>query len=99
MGKPGTWIASHIVVHTFERFDETHWRMADNARIGGFAMAVPRREIRTWILCFSCGSAIPLESIWIDEELLCRECAFRLMLERINKSALADLESREAFGP
>ena len=24
MGKPGTWIAYHIVVHEFERLDETH---------------------------------------------------------------------------
>jgi len=61
-------------------------------------MAVPRREIRTWTLCSSCGSAVPPESLWIDDELLCKECAFMLMLERINQRGLADLENRDTFG-
>jgi hypothetical protein len=66
-------------------------------------MAMPRTEIRTWTLCFSCGSAVPPESLWIDDELLCRECAFTLMLERIKRSDLADRgcldEPRPGFSP
>ena len=62
-------------------------------------MAMPRREIRIWTLCFSCGSAVPRESLWIDDELLCRECAFRLMLERIEQSDFADRECVDERSP
>ena len=65
---------------------------------GAFAMAVPRRAIRIWILCSSCDSAVPLESLWIDDQLLCRECAFRLMLERIKQSDLADQQCQDELG-
>ena len=62
-------------------------------------MAVRRKAPRIWVVCFSCGSAVPFESLWIDDELLCRECAFRLMFERIEQSRFAEQECLEQLGP
>lgn len=58
-------------------------------------MAVQRRAIKSWTVCFSCGSAIRLDTLWIDDELLCRECAFRRMIERLTQSGDGDPERRD----
>jgi DNA-directed RNA polymerase subunit RPC12/RpoP len=75
-----------------------HFVKTDSIK-GGFAMSMQRRGTRTWTLCFSCGSAVPPESLWIDDELLCRECAFRLMLDRIKQSDFADRECVDERSP
>lgn len=62
-------------------------------------MGMRKRAARIWVVCFSCGSAVPFESLWIGDELLCRECAFRLMFERIEQSRLAEQEFLEQPGP
>lgn len=58
-------------------------------------MAVRRRTMKTSTFCYSCESAMPRESLWIDDYQLCRQCALRLMLELINQRSLAD---QECFG-